>query len=342
MEIMTDYPLTDLNTFRVQAYANRYAKLSTITEVLDFLKSDGLQTPYLFIGGGSNLLFVDDFDGTLLHPVLNGIHVLRKTHDHVLVKAMAGEPWDNLVAMAVANGWGGIENLSLIPGSVGAAAVQNIGAYGVEIKDILESVEAISIAEGQPVTFAGKDCGLDYRYSHFKGPWSGRYMVTAVVLRLRLTPGYVTHYPAVKAAVERIGPLTLATVRQAIIGIRQEKLPDPERVPNAGSFFKNPIVTPPVFGRLSRRFQGLPGYPMDKNRIKLPAGWLIEHCGWKGKTVGKAGVYDKQALVIVNAGGATGREIFDLSENIRQSVINTFEIHLEREVQVVMAQGLTS
>ena len=289
----------------------------------------------MILGGGSNLLFVDNYNGIILHPLLKGIEVIKKGPDHVLVRAMAGENWDDLVSFAVANGWGGVENLSLIPGSVGASAVQNIGAYGVEVNTLIDSIEAISISEQKKVTIDPKDCGFAYRFSHFKGGWKGRFIITAVVFKLLRKHDYVTHYSGVKEAVEQIGRLNLENLRKAIIGIRQNKLPDPAEIGNAGSFFKNPVVSETVVKDLLKSFPDLPSYHQGENQFKLAAGWMIEKCGWKGKTVGQAAVHNKQALVLVNPGNATGREIFELSEQIKKSVIETFGIELKRDVLVV-------
>jgi UDP-N-acetylmuramate dehydrogenase len=248
---------------------------------------------------------------------------------------MAGENWDDLVAHAVANGWGGLENLSLIPGSVGASAVQNVGAYGVEARDVIHRVEAISMESGRKTVFSQQDCGFGYRFSNFKGAWAGRFLITAVVFRLNRQPEYVLSYPGVKTAVDHLGPVDLKTLRRAIISIRRNKLPDPAEIGNAGSFFKNPVVDDPSLDRLLDRFPDLPHYPQGRHRFKLPAGWMIERCGWKGRRAGQAAVHHRQALVIVNLGGATGREILDLSEQVRAVVGETFGVDLEREVLMV-------
>jgi UDP-N-acetylmuramate dehydrogenase len=339
MDIRKNHPLAPLTTFKVQASAETYIRFAAEDEILDFLACQPLANRrWMVLGGGSNLLFVEDFDGVLLHPALQGTAVLQARHGHVLVKAMAGEKWDDLVALAVANGWGGVENLSHIPGSVGASAVQNIGAYGVEVKDVIERIEAISIPERRMVTIRPQDCGFAYRYSHFKGPWQGRFLITAVVFRLCRQPALVTHYPGVLQAVEQIGALNLKNLRKAIVAIRQGKLPDPARLGNAGSFFKNPVVSQTLLDGLLHDFPDLPRYPQGAKGQKLAAAWLIEKCGWKGRAVGQAAVHDRQALVLVNRGGATGREIFDLSEAVRRSVYQKFGVELEREVLVVGSQ----
>ncbi len=336
MEQRTHISLGALNTFQVDASAERYARFDTQDEIPGFLKENPLEGQrHLVLGGGSNLLFLGDYAGVVLHPALRGIEAAADGRDHVRVRAMAGENWDDLVAFAVSNGWGGLENLSRIPGSVGASVIQNIGAYGMEVKDVVEAVEAVSLRGGEGVTLAAGDCGFGYRHSRFKGPWSGRYIVTAVVLRLSRRPRFVLTYPGVREAAEGLGPLSLETVRKAVIDIRGRRLPDPARAGNAGSFFKNPVVDDRRLRDLLQRFPAMPHYPRPGGGSKIAAGWMIERCGWKGRTLGRAGVSDQQALVLVNLGGASGREIFDLSQRVRRSVWETFGVALEREVVVV-------
>jgi UDP-N-acetylmuramate dehydrogenase len=336
LQIRTNQPLAPLTTFKVPAKADRYVSFASEEEVTGFLSKSGLHDQkYLILGGGSNLLFLDDFHGTILHPLLKGIHILAEDKQHVLVRAMAGEIWDDLVAFAVANGWGGIENLSLIPGNVGACPIQNIGAYGVEVKDWIHCVEAIDITAKEKVAFRPHDCGFGYRSSHFKGKWKKRYLITAVIFRLSRKPKFVTHYPKVEEMVRRSGSVNLESVRQAIIVIRRQKLPDPTEMGNAGSFFKNPIISEKRYTALKDNFPQLPAYHLNDGNVKLPAGWLIEKCGWKGRSLGRAAVHSRQALVLLNLGGANGQEIFVLSERIRESVWDTFAIDLKREVQVI-------
>ena len=336
MQLNTNVSLKPLNTFQVEALAARYVRFDAPEEIVDYLRRFPLgASSHLVLGGGSNLLFVDDVDGVVLHPLLKGIDVVAADRSHIWVRAMAGEVWDDLVALAVDNGWGGIENLSLIPGSVGASAVQNIGAYGVEVKTVIDRVEAVSLVSGQPVTFSPQACRFAYRFSNFKGPWAGRFVITGVVFKLERQPAFVVDYPGVRETVHEFGGISLDTVRRAIIAIRQAKLPDPSVIGNAGSFFKNPVVAGDAVDDLLRRFPDLPCYPQGKACFKLAAGWLIERCGWKGRHMGRAAVHDQQALVLVNLGGASGRELLALSERIRQSVRRRFGIDLECEVQVV-------
>lgn len=336
MEYKTDFPLKAFNTFDVEAVAANYVRFEAVKEIMDYLALTPLDgRTCLILGGGSNLLFVDDFNGIVLHPLLKGVEVVKRNRRHLWVRAMAGEVWDDLVALAVANGWGGIENLSLIPGSVGASAVQNIGAYGVEVETVIEHVEAVSIGGSQAVSFSAAECGFGYRTSRFKGPWEGRFIITAVVFRLSRHPRLILDYPGVRDAVNALGSVSLEAVRRAVIAIRQDKLPDPAVTGNAGSFFKNPVVSATLLDDLLCRYPDLPHYPQEGDRFKLAAGWLIERCGWKGRHQGRAAVHDRQALVLVNRGGATGREILALSEKIEESVHETFGIYLEREVRVV-------
>ena len=336
MEHRAHHSLTAMNTFGVETHAENYVRFVDPAEIADFLQHSPLAgAPRLILGGGSNLLFVGDVPGVVLHPVLRGIDVVGETDTHVLVRAMAGECWDDLVAVAVENGWGGLENLSRIPGSVGASVVQNIGAYGVEVASCTDHVQAIDLDTGKTQTIAAGECGFGYRHSHFKGPWAGRFMVTAVVFRMTRRPALCLDYPGVRAAVAALGPVSLTTVRRAIIQIREGKLPDPATLGNAGSFFKNPVVDGAVADNLAARHPDMPRYPQADGRYKLAAGWLIDQCGWKGRRLGRAAVHDRQALVIVNLGGATGQEILALSRRVRASVQERFGIRLEREVQVV-------
>lgn len=336
MELKTDFSLNTLNTFQVDVTAARYARFDAANEIVDFLRKENLGSQRrLVLGGGSNLLFLDDFDGIVLHPLLKGVDVVEVDHQDLRIRAMAGENWDDLVALAVANNWGGIENLSLIPGNVGASAVQNIGAYGVEVKDVIDRVEAISMKSLKKVTFSSSDCGFGYRTSHFKGLWAGQFIVTAVIFKLSRKPEFVLDYPGLRKAVGDLGSIHLKTLRDAVITIRQRKLPDPSVLGNAGSFFKNPVVDRRILDGLLTVYPDLPHYPQGKDQFKLAAGWLIERCGWKGRHVGRAAVHDRQALVLVNMGGATGREIFDLGEQVRRSVHASCGIDLEQEVLVV-------
>lgn len=340
MEVNTDFSLKTLNTFGVEAVAAGYVRFDEENEIIAYLDGhvSGAQRS-LILGGGSNLLFVDDFDGWVLHPQLRGIDVVASDRQHIRLRVMAGENWDDLVAHTVAQGWSGLENLSLIPGSVGATVVQNIGAYGVEVKEVIDRVEAIAMESGEKISFSCGECGFGYRSSHFKTDWAGRFIITAVIFRLRRQPVYVLDYPGVREAVAAEGRPDLTTIRRAIVAIRRAKLPDPAEIGNAGSFFKNPVVDAGTLTAMLERWPDLPHFAQADGRFKLPAGWMIEHCGWKGRRLGRAGVHHRQALVLVNLGGATGREVLELSEQVHAAVLACFGIGLEREVQVVGKLG---
>ena len=336
MKVSNNHSLKSSNTFGVEAHAACYVLCEEESDIVRFCRQPPLRDgPLLILGGGSNLLFIDDVDGVVVQPNVKGVHLVKKDRETVLVRAMAGENWDDFVAHTVNRGWGGVENLSFIPGSVGASVVQNIGAYGVEVKSVVHSIQAVCLGDGTRVTLPPDRCGFGYRASNFKAAWAGRYIISAVTFRLSRQPAYVLDYPGVQRAVDAVGEVDLKSVRQAIIGIRQQKLPDPKVIGNAGSFFKNPVVDPTVLNALRNRYPDLPCYPHRGNRFKLAAGWMIDQCGFKGKRLGRAAVHDRQALVLVNRGGATGREVLALSEQVRQAVYERFGISLEREVQVV-------
>ena len=311
-----------------------YVSEEELKEIL--LHPSFLEGKWLHIGGGSNLLFTGDFDGMILHSAIKGYEVVKETDDEVHVRVGAGEVWDDFVAYTVAKGWYGAENLSLIPGEVGASAVQNIGAYGVEAKDLIVAVETLEVASGTSRTFKNEECGYAYRESVFKKDLKGKYMVTRVVYRLKKTPSIRLDYGNVRAELEKRGcELTLENVRRTIIDIRESKLPDPKVQGNAGSFFMNPIVPRPLFESLLEEYPQMPHYEVDAERVKIPAAWMIDQCGWKGKRLGNAGVHTKQALVLVNCGGATGQEIIRLSEEIQQSVFDKFGVRISPEVNFI-------
>jgi UDP-N-acetylmuramate dehydrogenase len=293
--------------------------------------------PLLIMGGGSNILFCSDFRGTILCPDFRGIRIEEHDKDHVIISAGAGIKWDKLVEWSVEKGFYGLENLSLIPGLVGATPVQNIGAYGAEAKDLIEKVRAINSADGSVRIFSNQECGFGYRESVFKNSEKGRHLITRVYYKLKIKPSLNLGYSSLKEEADKLGDITLKNVRQAVINIRRRKLPDPEVIGNAGSFFKNPLASKPFSEQLMKRYPGMPVFQESEGKTKLAAGWLIEQCGWKGKRIGDAGVHEKQALVIVNYGNASGIEIFDLSEKIRKSVFEKFGVELEREVEVVGA-----
>jgi UDP-N-acetylmuramate dehydrogenase len=293
--------------------------------------------PQLILGSGSNILFTSDFKGTILYPELGGIKIEEKDSGNgsMIVSAGAGVNWDDLVEWTVAKGFGGLENLSLIPGRVGATPIQNIGAYGVEVRESIVKVKALSTDDGSIRIFNNPECEFGYRDSIFKRSNKNRFLVMRVYYRLTTRPSLYLNYDSLKHEVNLLGKETLRNVRQAVINIRHRKLPDPELIGNAGSFFKNAVVTSSVADRLKKEYPEMPVYEEREGYKKLASGWLIERCGWKGKHNGDAGVHEKQALVLINYGNATGKEIFDLSEEIRKSVNEKFGVDLEREVEVI-------
>lgn len=336
MKIIRDYSLKRHNTFGMDVRAGRFAEYASVKELQEFLKTENNMQPLLHIGGGSNLLFLHDFQGTVLHSAIKGYEVEAEDADGVTVRVGAGEVWDDFVAYTVSCGWYGAENLSLIPGEVGAAAVQNIGAYGVEVKDLVLRVETLCVSTGEPRNFTNAQCRYAYRQSIFKGELKGRYIVTHVTFRLSRHPSWHLDYGNVRGELEKSGcELTQENVRNTIIRIRESKLPDPARIGNAGSFFMNPVVTAEQFGRLLARYPDMPHYPAGENAVKIPAGWMIDRCGWKGKSLGRAGVHQQQALVIVNLGGATGEEIVRLADAVAQSVKERFGVEIHPEVNYI-------
>jgi UDP-N-acetylmuramate dehydrogenase len=334
--IFEGFNLRKYNTFGLPGKASMFASIASENEILDIIKS-GLtrEKPTFILGGGSNILLTKDFNGLMLHPEITGISADNQSDGRVTVKAGAGVVWDDFVAWAVANGLGGTENLSLIPGQTGATAVQNIGAYGTESADIIEKVHTIDLLTGEKFTFTNEECKFGYRESIFKSELKGKHIVTAVSFSLNAEPVYNLTYGNLKTEVEKLGGTSLLTIRNAVIATRQSKLPDPSVTGNAGSFFKNPVVPVSQANTLGKDFPGMPQYASGEGRVKLAAGWLIDNCGWKGYRNGDAGVHENQALVLVNHGKATGSEILRLSEQICQSVNQRFGVSLEREVEVI-------
>ena len=333
VEVRPDSSLKPYNTFGIETTAAFLVEYDTEEDLLDMCESGGMTLPWLHVGAGSNLLFTRPFLGMVFHSRIRDIEVVRETADDVLLRVGGGVIWDEFVAHCVRNGWYGVENLSLIPGEVGAAAVQNIGAYGVEASDVVEKVETVSFS-GRRDVFTREDCRYAYRWSIFKQADMRDRFVTRVWIRLDKKEAYKLGYGAVEREVDRLGGRSLPNVRQAVINIRQSKLPDPKVMGNAGSFFMNPVVSRECFERLAARFPDMPHYETPQAGVKIPAGWLIEQCGWKGKSLGRAAVYDRQALVLVNKGGATGNEILALSEAVSQSVEEKFGIVLKPEVNI--------
>lgn len=336
MKIFRDYSLLPHNTFGMDVKASVFIEYASVEELKEVLSLYVKDNQWLHIGKGSNLLFTGDFSGIILHSAIKGYEVIHEDTNEVVVRVGAGEVWDDFVAMTVENEWYGAENLSLIPGEVGASAVQNIGAYGVEAKDLIVGVEAIEVSTGKESIFKNEECGYAYRESVFKSSLKYQYLVTHVSYRLKKTPCYHLDYGNIRLELEKQkARLTLANVRQAIISIREAKLPDPKLQGNAGSFFMNPVISRKHFEALLVDYPLMPHYEVDAESIKIPAAWMIDQCGWKGKRLGRAGVHDKQALVLVNLGGAVGAEVIALSEAIQKSVYEKFGINILPEVNFI-------
>lgn len=333
MRDFRDYSLLAHNTFGIDARCSRFLEYETIEEaqqVAQVLASS--DTPFIIIGGGSNLLLTRDFEGIVVHSALKGC-----SYQGMRMVCGSGVVFDDAVAMSLEQGLYGMENLSLIPGDVGASAVQNIGAYGVEVKDLIVEVEAVEITTSRLCTFSNADCQYGYRDSRFKHDWKNRYLVTHVTYQLAADFQPHLDYGNIRAELERRGITepTAPQLRQVVIDIRQAKLPDPKVTGNAGSFFMNPVVSREQYEALAAHYPGMPHYTVDAQREKIPAGWMIDQCGWKGRSLGHAGVHDKQALVLVNRGGATGQEIVDLCNAIRKDVKETFGIDIHPEVNII-------
>lgn len=322
------------NTFGMDVKASTFIEYNSVDELKSIIPTLGGNV--LHIGGGSNLLFKGDFEGTILHSAIKDIDIVE--HDDkegkVTVRVGAGEVWDDFVAWAVGKGLGGVENLSLIPGEVGASAVQNIGAYGVEAKDVISTVETINLKTGEARIFTNEECSYAYRQSIFKNEFKGMYAVTHVVYTLSTKTELKLEYGNIKAVLGERDSLTYADVRQAIIDIRNAKLPDPKVLGNAGSFFMNPVVSREKFLSIQKVYPQMPYYEVEGG-VKIPAGWMIDQCGWKGKSLGRAAVHDKQALVLVNLGGATSDEIVALCETICRDVKAKFDVDIHPEVNFI-------
>lgn len=338
MEIKSDFSLKKYNTFGIDVNAKGYTHFKSESELLEILNNEECKKlPKLILGGGSNILFTKDFDGLVLHNQIKGIEIIGQNDTSVYIKAGAGELWHDLVLYTVARGFGGLENLSLIPGCVGAAPVQNIGAYGVEIKDCMESLEAIHIATGDKAVFTNQDCLFGYRDSIFKQHFKGKFVITNVFFKLEKNPHLNISYGAITDTLKEMNVFkpTVKDVSDAVIHIRKSKLPDPTVTGNAGSFFKNPEIPEEQFASLKLQYPTIPSFPCEPGKVKVPAGWLNEQCGWKGKVIGNAGVHKNQALVLINCGKASGEEIKNLSLEIKKSVTEKFGIELETEVNIL-------
>ena len=337
MNILSDFSLKNLNTFQIDCKAKYFVEVESVSDVQELIKTAIFQTQKKFIlGGGSNVLFTKDFEGLIIHPVFKGIKVIEENPEQIILKAGSGEIWEDLVDFSVKNGWSGIENLAAIPGCVGAAPVQNIGAYGVELKDVFDSLMAIDLMDGSKRIFKKDECKFAYRNSVFKSEFKDRYLITEVFLRLSKNAEPNISYEALALFFERKGlSPSLKNIYEAIIDIRASKLPDPKKLGNDGSFFKNPVIEISQFRKLKVKFPDIKSFQQADGSVKLAAAWLIESCGWKGKRYGHIGVHDKQALVIVNYGGGKGSEIKSLAEQVIKNVEEKFGIELEPEVNIL-------
>ena len=336
MQVHENYSLKKLNTFGIDVYAKHFAAFNNVVELTELLERDS--DAKFILGGGSNILFTNNFNGFILKNNITGIDIIDKREDQLLIKAGAGVNWHQFVLYCVDQGLGGVENLSLIPGNVGASPMQNIGAYGVEIKDVFYELEAFDIKERVKKIFSNEECEFGYRESIFKKKYKNRFVILNVTFQLRKDPVFNISYGAIEKELNHMGvqQLNVKAISDAVTRIRTSKLPDPKTIGNAGSFFKNPVIDFDQFEKMKHDHQQvIPFFKIDEEHYKIPAGWLIEQCGWKGFRSGDVGCYEKQALVLVNFGNARGEEIYALSEKIKKSVMEKFNIVLEREVNIV-------
>ena len=335
--IASHVDLTTYNTFGIQVFAEEFSCFDSLETLHDIL-SQHTQKPLLILGGGSNILFTKDFDGLVLRNEIMGKTIVSENEDDIRVKVGAGENWHQFVVYCIENNWGGIENLSLIPGNVGASPMQNIGAYGIEIKDVFHELEAYHIPTGELKVFSHEECAFGYRESVFKRALNGQYVIVNVTFKLKKRNHVLkTSYGDIEGELKakNITSPTIRDVSNAVIAIRQSKLPDPKEIGNAGSFFKNPIVGKSILENIKKTYPNVPSYPVDNNHVKLPAGWLIDTAGWKGKRIDNHGVHAKQALVLVNYNDAKGQQIYDLSTAILKDIYERFGVELEREVNIL-------
>jgi len=333
LEIQQNISLKPYNTFGIQANAKRFVSVNTIKELKEIIAAE---KSIFLLGGGSNILLTGDVEKLVIHLNTKGIIVNDSGNNDVLVTAEAGENWHEFVQWCVSQNYGGLENLALIPGNVGTAPIQNIGAYGIEIKDVFQQLEAIDIKTEKTKTFTNEECNFGYRNSVFKNELKGKYIIANVTFKLTRN-NHVTNisYGAINELLNNKKNPSIKEIADAVIAIRQSKLPDPKEIGNSGSFFKNPVIDLNSFKKLKEKYPAIPNYVLSKNEIKIPAGWLIEQCGFKGKRFGDAGVHEKQALVLVNYNNASGKEIYALAKNIQQKVMEVFKIALEIEVNIL-------
>ncbi len=339
MTIQENVSLASKNTFGLNVSARYFFEANSLKDVFFILKHSTFKAhPHFLLGGGSNILFINNFKGLVIKINIKGFDIIQKEKNHILIRIGGGENWHETVLKCLEKNYGGIENLSLIPGTVGAAPIQNIGAYGVELKDVFHSLEAVEIATGKLKTFQKEDCRFGYRNSFFKQAGKGKYILTSVTLRLTHEEHSIhASYGAIQNVLKEadITTPTIRDISNAVIQIRQSKLPDPKVLGNGGSFFKNPVISQEQFDILQKKFPNIVSYPQPNAQVKVPAGWLIEQAGWKGRRLGDAGCHEKQALVLVNHGNASGDEIWDLAQKIRESVNKKFSILLEPEINIV-------
>ncbi len=337
MKLLQNYPLQDITTFHAQVFAKYYTVFSSVDFLRKTLTSPELKgMPFIILGGGSNVLFTGDFNGVIIRNAMEGMEVKSQDENNIYIKANGGEKWHDFVLYCVNRNYGGIENLSLIPGTVGAGPIQNIGAYGVELKDVLFEVETMNVHTLEIRNFSNAECKFGYRESIFKKEEKGNYIILSVTFKLNKNPKPNVSYGSLSKELEAMGISnpSIKDVSNAVIKIRSSKLPDPDKLGNAGSFFKNPTIPNADFEKLKSEHPNIVSFPATEGYTKLAAGWLIEQCGWKGKRIGDAGVHKDQALVLVNYANATGKEIYELSTKIIESVKEKFGVELEREVNI--------
>lgn len=335
-EIKENFSLKKYNTFGIDVKTKYFIEYSSINELINFLDIKRKQDlPLMILGGGSNVLLTKDYEGYMLHSTIKGIEIIDETDNFVKIRVGAGEDWDEFVNYCVDHNWGGIENLSLIPGNVGTSPIQNIGAYGVEVKDVITEVETVEIESLKLFTIKNEECKFGYRDSIFKRELKGKHIVNYVIFKLNKQAVFKIEYGNLKEELKKYNQVNLKNIRQAVVSIRESKLPNPEEIGNSGSFFKNPVINKNQAKELKVQYSEIPMYNQENGMVKIPAAWLIENAGWKGKRLGDAGVHDKQALVLVNYGGATGLEILHLAQEIQKSVKEKFSVHIEMEVNIV-------
>ena len=339
MQILENISIKSFNSFGIDVKARYFSGFTSAEALTKLITGSPLVSaaPLFILGGGSNILFTKDFDGLLLKNELKGIELVKEDADYYYVKAYAGENWHGFVSYCIEKGYAGLENLSLIPGNVGASPMQNIGAYGVEVKDVFYQLEAYNLNDKSTQVFGLTDCSFDYRDSVFKNKYKGQFVILSVTFKLNKQPAFNTRYGAIEQELIKmqVTELSIKAISEAVIRIRSSKLPDPARIGNAGSFFKNPVIAQTQFDQLKLSYPTITGFPVANGKIKMAAGWLIEQCGWKGYRKGDAGCYEKQSLVLVNYHNATGSDILTLSQEIIESVMQKFNIVLEKEVNIV-------